>query len=283
MPFKKDLNLKDCFFIKDNQIILTDNYKKTYGSRFKKITGSRFPTVLGVNAYSSPFMEWLKMVNLYSESMDPTLANAGVQIEPKVRDFVIEKFKVNYKAYEPNRVGYDIFKENPIFGGIPDGEPVDENGQIIYDQNHPMLEIKTSSIDKLVYKTVNDELRMMLDNDGMPIVKQKRAKYEEWYDENQKPVVKKEYVMQLSLYLYLRKAKYGRFGIIFLRPEDYKYPEKLDINKRVVEIVDMQIDPADVKPYIDQAEKWYNDHIKTGISPKFGHADLEFLRKNRII
>ncbi|WP_027122032.1 MPN551 family DNA-binding protein [[Mycoplasma] imitans] len=283
MPFKKDLNLSDCFKIVGEQLILSDKYKQLNSSKFKKITGSRFPTVLGINDFSTPFMEWLKMVNLYYETMDPVLANAGVVIEPKVRDYIIDKFKINYKAYEPAKVGFDLFKDNEIFGGIPDGEPVDADGKILYDDKHPMLEIKTTSIDKLSYKKVDGALRMMVDENGLPIVKNKREKYLEWYDENKQIKVKKEYVLQLSLYLYLRNAKFGRFGIIFLRPEDYQKPEEIDLSKRLIEVVDMKVDKSSIEPYIEQATNWYKDHIITGISPKMTRVDREFLKSHKII
>ncbi|MDC4183491.1 MPN551 family DNA-binding protein [Mycoplasma bradburyae] len=283
MPFKKELITEDNFKIDDGQIILSEQFKKTYSSRFKKITGSRFPTILGVNAFSTPFMEWLKMVNLYYETMDPILSNAGVIIEPKIRDYVVDKFNINYKSYEPKEVGFDLFKDNDIFGGIPDGEPVNENGKIIYDENHPMLEIKTTSIDKLSYKKVDGTLRMMVDETGLPIVKEKRQKYFEWYDENNNIKVKKEYILQLSLYLYLRNASFGRFAIIFLRPEDYKTPEAINIDKRLIEIVDMNVNRASIEPYIKQAKQWYENHILTGISPKMTSTDIEFLKSHKII
>ncbi|WP_228444767.1 MPN551 family DNA-binding protein [Mycoplasma tullyi] len=283
MPFKKDLNLSECFRIVDDQLILSEKYKQDFGKKFKKITGSRFPTILGINDFSTPFMEWLKMVNLYYETMDPILSKAGVVIEPKVRDYVMKKFKINYKSYEPTQVGFDLFKDNQIFGGIPDGEPVDEDGNLLYDQDHPMLEIKTTSIDKLSYKKVDGSLRMMTDESGLPIVKAKREKYLEWYDENHQIQVKKEYVLQLSLYLYLRNAKYGRFGVIFLRPEDYQNPDAIDLNQRLIDVVDMKLERSSIESYIEQATKWYQDHIIKGISPKMNRSDKEFLKLHKII
>lgn len=283
MPFKKDLNLSDCFKIIDNQLVLSEKYKQEHGSKFKKITGSRFPNVLGINEFNAPFIEWLKMVNLYYETMDPILSKAGVVIEPKVRDYIMNKFKINYKTYDPIKVGFDLFKDNQIFGGIPDGEPVDQDGNLLYDENHPMLEIKTTSIDKLSYKKVDGLLRMMVDQSGLPIVKAKREKYFEWYDENKQIKVKKEYVLQLSLYLYLRNAKYGRFGVIFLRPEDYQNPEAIDLSQRLIDVVDMKVEKSSIEPYIEQATQWYQDHIIKGISPKMTRSDLEFLKLHKII
>ncbi|GHU48306.1 hypothetical protein FACS1894218_4850 [Bacilli bacterium] len=39
-----------------------------------------------------------------------------------------------------------------------------------------MLEIKTTSIDSLVYKKVNNELKMQFDDRGFPIVKEENGK-----------------------------------------------------------------------------------------------------------
>ncbi|MCQ2748267.1 MAG: hypothetical protein MJ223_03460 [Mycoplasmoidaceae bacterium] len=58
-----------------------------------------------------------------------------------------------------------------MFGGIPDGEPVNEAGLVDYSTNKPMLEIKTSSIDKLSYKTQKGIMHMQKDANGLPLVK----------------------------------------------------------------------------------------------------------------
>lgn len=43
MPFKKDLNLSDCFKIVDNQLVLSEKYKQEHGSKFKKSQEVAFP------------------------------------------------------------------------------------------------------------------------------------------------------------------------------------------------------------------------------------------------
>jgi hypothetical protein len=68
-----------------------------------------------------------------------------------------------------------VFSENEIFGGIPDGEPF-ENGEINYS-SLPMLEMKTTSIDKLMYlpPDANGVMKIKFE-DGLPVVKAKGLK-----------------------------------------------------------------------------------------------------------
>jgi hypothetical protein len=113
----------------------------------------------------------MEMTNLFKSEMDPTLAEAGNVIEPKLREYAALVLKQKYVAYEPKQVGFDLFHENDIFGGIIDGEPADENGHFDYSNNHFMLEIKTSSIDKICYScNENGSLMMMKDSKGIPLV-----------------------------------------------------------------------------------------------------------------
>jgi hypothetical protein len=175
MPLIKD-NLQN-FEIVNNVVKLTTQYLKNKSYRFKKITGSRLASVLGVSKYDSPFKAWMIITNLYKDIFDPTLATVGNTIEPIIRDYVIKILKHSYKAYEPAKINWDVFSNNNIFGGIPDGEPINENGEIDYSSSKPMLEIKTTSIDSFVYKTQNNQLTMQKDGKGYPLVKQVKSKY----------------------------------------------------------------------------------------------------------
>jgi hypothetical protein len=119
------------------------------------------------------------MVNLYKDDMDPTLASIGNKIEPNLRDYAAKELGVDYLMHNPMAIGFDAFKENPIFGGIPDGEPINKEGKIDYSNNSPMIEIKTSSIDAFVYKHINGSLRMQKELDGMPKIKEAGKKRSE--------------------------------------------------------------------------------------------------------
>jgi hypothetical protein len=118
----------------------------------------------------------MSMVNLYKDTMDPTLARTGNVIEPKVRNYVTQQLNIPFRVYDPKAVNYDVFSSHPIFGGIPDGEPLNQNQQVDYSTGMPMLEIKTSSIDSLLYKRERNELKMVKSSDGTPVIKEKNAK-----------------------------------------------------------------------------------------------------------
>ncbi|WP_033160114.1 MPN551 family DNA-binding protein [Mycoplasmoides alvi] len=275
MPFIKKF-LKD-FYIKDNRIYLSNEFLNENRHNFKKITGSRFCNILGLSKYNTPVQTWASMVNIYKDEIDPMLAKTGNYIEPKIRDYASRKLNVNFISYDPIKIKWDKFPDNPIYGGIPDGEPVDDNGNLYYP-NYPMLEIKTSSIDRLVYEKIDGSLQMTLDKNGYPLVKKRFGKFEEWF-ENGKIVVKTEYKFQLGLYLYLRKINKGLFAICFLETSDYVEPEKFDISNRKIYFVEMHLTENKIKPFIENGIKWYEDYIYTGFSPQLTSKDIEWLRE----
>jgi hypothetical protein len=44
------------------------------------------------------------MVNLYKDVMDPTLAQAGNVIEPKIRNYVTEQLGIKFKVHNPSEI-----------------------------------------------------------------------------------------------------------------------------------------------------------------------------------
>ncbi len=272
MPFVKEYN-KD-FRIEGECLRLTPQFFEKAKPRFKKITGSRIAGILGLSPYNSPVQAWAGMVNIYKDDIDPVLARAGTIIEPKIRDLASKRLNLSFKTYEPAKVNWDVFAENKIFGGIPDGEPVDASGRFLYPAK-PMLEIKTSSIDRLVYKKINGQLQMVLNERGMPIVKQPNGKRAEWFAEDGKIAVKDEYKLQLSLYLHLRNIEYGIFAVCFLKTEDYADPEACDVTQREVRFVELVMKREQMEKIVQKASRWYNDHIMTGVSPQLTVRDYE--------
>lgn len=279
MPFVKQKN-KD-FHIKDNKIFLDHNYFEANKNKFKKITGSRFASIFEINKYTSPFKVWTTMVNIFKDVMDPTLSIVGSTIEPKLRDYASKHLNTQYLVYEPAKVKWDIFKDNDYFGGIPDGEPCDNNGKLDYSKGL-MVEIKTSSADKLVYETINNSLVMKKDEKGFPVVKEEDGKKNEWFF-NGKIVIPNEYRLQLGLYLYLRNQASGYFVIGFLRPEDYAKPEAFVAEDHEIHIVKMNIKRSEIEQYINYAKQWYDKYIKTGISPEMTENDKRWLKQEGII
>ena len=278
--FTKQLN-KD-FFIKDNHLVLSPEYIQRNKKYFKKITGSRFYSVLGESKYSSPVKTWAKMVNIYKEEIDPTIANAGITIEPIMRQYVEKNIDIKFKFWNPSEIKYDCFHENEIFGGIPDGEPVDSNGNFLYKEGAPMLEIKTSSEDKLKFTTLNNNLVMQKDSTGRPIVVTKEAKKKEWFNAKGEAIIPKEYVYQLALYLYLRKAKKGLFAVCFLKTADYVNPEKFDIEHADLLFVEMNLDDINwIDIEVEKAKQWYFKHMSGNyISPELTYSDKEWLKQH---
>ncbi len=272
MPFKKKLN--DDFFIKDNRIHLSKEFFKS--NKTKKITGSRLATVLGLDSFSSPVKAWAIMNNIYFETMDSIYSDTGNVVEPKINKYVSDLLDTKFKVYNPFEIKWDAFPENKIFGGIPDGEPIDENNKFLYPEKR-MLEIKTTSIDSFLFKKVGNSFVLQKDQTGLPIVKTKAGNLKKWFDENNQIIISKQYLMQLGLYCYLRNITKGFFAVAFLNVEDYLNPQKVNINERRVELADFDLNLEDFKTkYIDTATKWYEDYILTGISPEFSEADLKW-------
>lgn len=258
MPFTKQFN-KD-FYIKNNRIYLSDEYVNKNKKYFKKITGSRFASILNLNQYTSPVQAWCTIVNIYKDEMDPTLARVGTTIEPKIRDYVTKVTNIKFKVYNPSEVNWNVFDDS-IFGGIPDGEPIDNNGNFVYEQGFPMLEIKTSSEDKLSYEKINGFLRIKKDANNWPIVKEIGKKKESWFV-NKQFKVSTEYCLQLLLYMYLRNVKKGMFAVAFLKPEDYVYPEKFDPQKHEIHFAELNInDFNSLESTIAYARDWYKLYV----------------------
>ncbi len=276
MPFIKKLDQD--FFIKDKRFFLNQSYVEKNINCFKKITGTRLAGILGLNKYSSPLKTWASMVNIYKDEIDPTLAKVGSIVECKVRDFVSNILNIKFRSYNPKDIAFDLFKDNKIFGGIPDGEPIDENGYISYKDNKPMLEIKTTSVDNFMYKKINNSLILLKDEFGYPIVKQKFAKKKLMFIKNeiQIPI---EYQCQLMLYLHLRNVNFGIFAFAFLEKEDYKYPENFDPYKRDIHIVEMRIkNNTELLSLINYAQRWYKNYmINNTFSPKFSNLDEKWI------
>ncbi|MCF0217874.1 MAG: YqaJ viral recombinase family protein [Malacoplasma sp.] len=266
------------FFIKNNCIHLSNDFLSKNFNRFKKITGSKIGAILNKNKYTSPLKVWMLMVNLYQEMMDETLAYVGNTIEPKLRKYIENKLQINYKEYNPFQVKWDVFKENKIFGGLPDGEPIDNDGNFLYSKNYPMLEIKTTSIDSFLYKTENGGLVMQKDANNIPIVKKEKGKMEGWFDANNNLIIPYDYQLQLCLYMYLRKVKYGIFVVGFLEKQDYANPAKFDVAKRRIETAKIDLSLIEFENIVETATNWYYKYIHTGISPEISESDWKWLK-----
>lgn len=143
MKFNRDTFIfsKD-FTYKNNQIHLTSEGRSKI-RKFKKLTGSRIGAVFGSDSFKTPFQLWCDLLGMYVEEPDRFFLDAGQIIEPKLREYAELKTGKKFRTYDPKLIRYDLFSDNDIFGGIPDGEEWDENGNLL-----SILEIKTAQLDK---------------------------------------------------------------------------------------------------------------------------------------
>lgn len=266
--FKAKLNLD--FFIINNRIVLSEAYKKNI--KPKKITGTRLGSIFEDS--SSQVKTWMQMFNLYTEPFDEIYSLVGQTIEPKLRKYYEALVHTNYISYNPKKINWDLFKDLKIFGGIPDGEPLNNNSQIDYLNNQRMIEIKTASIDQFLFEKKNGFYYMQKE-DGLPIIKNKDVKYNSWFLNN-KISIPNNYLFQLSLYMYLKKVDLGAFIIGFVPTINYKDPKDYDVKSNEVRIVNYTLNLKKFQWYIDYATKWWNTYIDTGISPKLTQQDLDW-------
>lgn len=273
MGFIKKKN--EDFFIDNGKILLSKNYLEKNKWRFKKITGSRFSSVIGESKYNTPLKMWCIIVGIYQDVMDPFLMDIGTLIEPKITEYAKEKMKTDFLVYDARSIKWDVFQENKIFGGIPDGEPVNSEGIFDYP-NNPMLEIKTTSIDSFKYKKFGINFILEKNSQNIPIVKKKNGNLKKWFIDG-KINIPVEYIYQLSLYLYLRKINKGIFFVAFLKDSDYANPQNYTTKDSLIEACELNIDDNLFRFKIEQATKWYQTHVNQGISPDISKEDNEFL------
>lgn len=278
MPF---IESKNNFKVEKNNIILSKEYLESNKDKFKKITGSRLASVIGENQYCSELKIWTIMVNIYSEPMDPIYANAGNIIEPKIKEYVEQITNIKYISYDPKKISFDIFKENNIFGGIPDGEPINKNNELDYPDK-PMLEIKTTSIDAFEFTKKDGALFIKRDKNNLPIVKSYGTKKEKWFDKNNKIIIPMEYKLQLGLYCYLRNINKGIFAIAFLEYEDYINPDDFNPLNKEIRLVNFEINKDEFKKIIEYSEWWFNKYVLSGISPEIKNHDMSWLKENKL-
>ncbi|VEU79326.1 YqaJ-like viral recombinase domain [Metamycoplasma cloacale] len=128
----------------DNQVlVLKPHFHKklsetpsTQFGGFRKMTGSALGDILEVSQYSSEFAAFARICGLSLPVLDRKYVNAGQIIEPKILELV--EVALNEKLQRFNAVDYqyDYFKENKLFGGLPDGYAKEKN---------LIIEIKTTN------------------------------------------------------------------------------------------------------------------------------------------
>lgn len=221
--------------------------------RPKKLTATRFATVLGLNPWSTPFEVWCEITRTYQKPFEETIYTAaGKTIEPKQAQFMKKSYFMTnivtptdiYGEDYFNRTYGDFFKDEPIFGGMWDYLLFNENKKPV-----TVLEMKTT----------------------------KRA--EDWAKD-----IPEYYALQAALYAYLLGVDDVIMVASFLSDKDYKEPAQFIPSAKNTITVPFKVSERypEFKKLVKKAEKWWKDHVETGISPAFDEkADAEILKELR--
>ncbi|WP_216082944.1 MPN551 family DNA-binding protein [Candidatus Mycoplasma haematohominis] len=278
------------FIFKNNRIHITPSGKSKI-KKLKKLTGSRLGAALGNDDFKSPFQLWCDILGMYQDESDRYFLDAGQIIEPKLKDYAEKKIGKKFISYNPREIKFDLFSDNEIFGGIPDGEEIDSQGKVV-----SILEIKTAQLDKYNWTFKNNQYMLDL-TDGKPTVKTNGGGLVKWF-KNGEVIIPKNYQDQLSLYLYLRKINKGFFCVAFIKNEDYEDPRKVQFtsefnsyknydvdkeislprNEHILIWKEHNINLEEFQKTIDYAKKWYEDHVLKGVSPELDEKDLTWFR-----
>ena len=219
--------------------------------KFKKLTATRFATILGLNAWQTPFEAWCAVTRTYEPPFEDTIyTKAGKVIEPKVIEYLDKVMFMDLKSptdvYGPNYFKLtwgDFFPKDKVLGGMWDALGDDF-----------VVEIKTT----------------------------KRA--EDWAVD-----VPIYYKLQAALYAYLLGFEKIVMTASFLDDMDYNAPEKFVPSYKNTKVYEFELHEAFPNfelDYVKPALDWWRDHVETGISPEFDEKRdaeiLKVLRKNTI-
>ena len=214
---------------------LEDHIEIDPPKRTKKITGTRLAAILGFNRWSDPFKIWCEITRTYEEPfVDSKYTLAGKAIEPILIDYLSKRYFMDLKTPE-DVYGKDYFQKT--YGDFyKDREIFGGMWDAIGDDT--IVEIKTT----------------------------KRS--EDWLEDTPE-----YYKLQAALYAYLSGYNRIIFCCGFLTDSDYDNPENFKpvIGQNIV-IREYYMDkdfPTFKESYIDPAIKFWEDHIKTGISPAY--------------
>ena len=214
----------------------------------KKITGTRFATILGLNPWSTAFEMWCAITKTYEKPFEDTIYTiAGKTIEPKQAAYMKKSYAMDIitptdiwgKDYF-NKTWGDFFPDSPHLGGMWDYLSQGEDGKV-----DAVLEMKTT----------------------------KRA--EDW--ENDVP---EYYALQAARYAYLLGVDDVIMVASFLEENDYEDPKKFKPSAKNTITVEFKVSERypDFAEKVARVEKWWEDHVDTGISPEYDEKkDAEIL------
>lgn len=235
----------------DNHIELENVPKKP-----KKLTATRFATIMGLNAWSTPFSAWCEMTRTYEAPFEDTIyTNAGKVIEPKICEHLRNRYFMDIKS--PSDVyGADYFSKT--WGDFfPNVEALGGMWDFLGDDF--VVEVKTTK------------------------------RVEDWVGENKKIEPPIYYKLQACLYAYLLGFDNVVMTCSFLEDKDYTNPENFKPSLNNTAVIEFKLSeefPNFKEDYVEPALKFWRDHVLTGISPDFDEKKdaeiLKVLRKNII-
>lgn len=231
----------------------------------KKLTATRFATIMGLNAWATPFSAWCEMTRTYEAPFEDSIYTvAGKVIESKVIDYLNHNYFM--EAKDPTDVyGADYFKKTRG-DFFPDVEALGGMWDAIGDDF--VIEIKTTK------------------------------RVEDWRGVDSKVEPPIYYKLQACLYAYLLGFDNVVMTCSFLEDKDYpvdlgggkfdtKATEAFTPNVKNTVVIEFSLSkefPTFKESYIEPALKFWRDHVLTGISPKFDEKKdaeiLKVLRKN---
>lgn len=248
-------------FLKDGRIKV-DPPKKP-----KKITATRFATIMGLNAWATPFSAWCEMTRTYEEPFEDSIYTvAGKIIEPKVIEYLNSRYFLDVKdptdVYGPDyfrQTWGDFFSNVEGLGGMWDALGDDF-----------IVEIKTTK------------------------------RVEDWRGSDGKVDPPIYYKLQACLYAYLLGFDNVYMTCSFLEAKDYPIDKgNGEFDTSPTEAFTPSADntiihsfkvseefPNFKEDYIEPALKFWRENVLTGISPTFDEKKdaeiLKVLRKNTV-
>lgn len=221
--------------------------------RTKKITATRFATVLGLNPWTSPFECWCAITKTWEKPYEDTIYTTagksieGLQIEYMRKAYFMGNLRTPTDLYGAdyfNKTRGDFFANEKIFGGMFDSLLVDKD-----EKPNTVIEFKTTK------------------------------RVEDWSGD-----VPEYYALQAALYAYLLGVDSVIMVASFLSDGDYTDPEKFVPNANNTIVVPFKVSERypNFPELMCKVEKWWNDHVVTGISPAFDEKkDAEILKALR--
>lgn len=221
--------------------------------RCKKITATRFATVLGLNPWSSPFECWCAVTKTWEKPFEDTIYTIagktieGLQIEYMRKAYFMDNLRTPTDLYGSdyfNKTWGDFFPNEKVLGGMFDSLLVDENGK-----PETVIEFKTTK------------------------------RIEDWAND-----IPEYYALQAALYAWLLGVDNVIMVASFLEDKDYKDPSEFtpNVNNTITKEFKVSERYPDFADKVAMVEKWWSEHVDTGISPIYDEKkDAEILKALR--